>query len=680
MDSSACSLQALDEAVGRAVSDTSLRDLNFRALPSVYSEELDEAQVERQAEAHCGRREVDREPSRRKRESCVRAQLRRQTAPKEPRSSAQVATRDILLRLTLGAPRSGSFRPLQMRPGRLQQSSARRALALIEQYDAAATVEASTTATTAATDLEDGSTPNESIVIRVTGPDDFQHDFRGWSNDWMSNTVVFRADQLDDLNLLIGVFLRARPAEEATTDTDCFLGQAAILASELSDLKGVLRRPLMDDERHLVGEFLCEFCVIKPYCGAMPRGFSHLRLDMMPSVAPQRRFQLVGHRGAGSQRTKSRVQENTVLSFLTAIQRGTVDTIELDVQLTRDGVPVIYHDFFVHSSRDESGNESDEYREADDGEPVRAEVNGAMPAARALADKARDRRPSGASRPWKPRDGIPIYSLTYDTFKSMTGKRSLRHLNATTSSSRRGADLTSRTTFPFDDWADFTRGAASEGNIGYLQHRISMEEGHDDQGARGVAMIRDNALPSLRRVLKVLPEHISLMVEIKYPTPELMADTSLPYPERNVFVDRILEVIFQNESRQRRIVFLSFDPDVCLMMRKKQSVYPVCFLNAAGRSMMSEHCDPRALNVVNGVAFAVWAGLDGMVLLSDLLFEEPGTVQVIHSAGLKVYTYGKHTAQPEHCRQMVEWGVDGVIADRVAYVARVLDPAFGPAT
>ncbi|KAK4536996.1 hypothetical protein CDCA_CDCA10G3021 [Cyanidium caldarium] len=677
MESSACSLQALDEAVERAVSDTSLRDLHFRALPSVYAEELDEARAEWQAEALCDRREADCGPSRWIRESCTRAQPGRQTAPKEAMSSAEVATQDIMLRLTLGAPRSGSFQPLQMRSSRLQQSSARRALALIDQYNVAAAVQATTTTTTG---LEDCSTPNESIVIRVTGPNDFQHDFCGWSNDWMSNTVVFHADQLGDLNLLIGVFLRARPPEEAASDTDCFLGQAAILASELSDLKGVLRRPLMDDERHLVGEFLCEFCVIKPYCGAMPRGFSHLRLDMVPSVAPQRRFQLVGHRGAGSQRTKSRVQENTVLSFLTAIQRGTVDTIELDVQLTRDGVPVIYHDFFLHSSRDESGNESDEYHEADDGEPVRVEMNGTMPAARALADKSRDCRRSGASGSRKPPDGIPIYSLTYDAFKSMTGKRSLRHVKFTTSSLRRGADPASRTTFPFDDWADFTRGAASEGNIGYLQHRLSMEEGHDDQGARGVAMIRDNALPSLRRVLNVLPEHISLMVEIKYPTPELMADTSLPYPERNVFVDRILEVIFQNESRQRRIVFLSFDPDVCLMVRKKQSVYPVCFLNAAGRSVMSEHCDPRALSVVNGVAFAVWAGLDGMVLLSDLLFEEPGTVQVIHSAGLKVYTYGKHTAQPERCRQMVEWGVDGVIADRVAYVARALDPAFGPAT
>eukprot|EP00166_Cyanidium_caldarium_P002470 ctg_2406.g551 len=82
-------LQALDEAVERAVSDTSLRDLHFRALPSVYAEELDEARAEWQAEALCDRREADCGPSRRIRESCTRAQPGRQTAPKEAMSSAE---------------------------------------------------------------------------------------------------------------------------------------------------------------------------------------------------------------------------------------------------------------------------------------------------------------------------------------------------------------------------------------------------------------------------------------------------------------------------------------------------------------------------------------------------------------------------------------------------------------
>lgn len=225
------------------------------------------------------------------------------------------------------------------------------------------------------------------------------------------------------------------------------------------------------------------------------------------------------------------------------------------------------------------------------------------------------------------------------------------------------------------DLSDFTRGAASEGNLGYLCHRCFSDE-REDRQQNTVAMIRDYALPSLRRVLESVPEHISLMVEIKYPMPEFCAETSLPYPERNLLVDRTMEVIFGKGSRQRRILFLSFDPDICLMARKKQSVYPVCFLNAAGRSVASENRDPRALTVVNGVAFAVWAGLDGMVLLSDLIFEEPSVVQIIHSTGLKVYCYGRHTTEPGLCRQLIEWGVDGLIADKVGFIARALNPTF----
>ena len=47
---------------------------------------------------------------------------------------------------------------------------------------------------------------------------------------------------------------------------------------------------------------------------------------------------LIGHRGASAE-----APENTLAAFARALARG-VDGIELDVQLTRDGVPVVFHD------------------------------------------------------------------------------------------------------------------------------------------------------------------------------------------------------------------------------------------------------------------------------------------------------------------------------------------------
>src|SRR5579862_4654549 len=48
---------------------------------------------------------------------------------------------------------------------------------------------------------------------------------------------------------------------------------------------------------------------------------------------------VIAHRGASSE-----APENTLRAFTRALELG-VDGIELDVQVTRDGVPVVFHDF-----------------------------------------------------------------------------------------------------------------------------------------------------------------------------------------------------------------------------------------------------------------------------------------------------------------------------------------------
>ncbi|KAL9421119.1 hypothetical protein AB3S75_038643 [Citrus x aurantiifolia] len=64
------------------------------------------------------------------------------------------------------------------------------------------------------------------------------------------------------------------------------------------------------------------------------------------------KFVVMGHRGSGmntlqssDQRMKS-IKENTILSF-NAATRHPLDFIEFDVQVTRDGCPVIFHDNFI---------------------------------------------------------------------------------------------------------------------------------------------------------------------------------------------------------------------------------------------------------------------------------------------------------------------------------------------
>lgn len=59
--------------------------------------------------------------------------------------------------------------------------------------------------------------------------------------------------------------------------------------------------------------------------------------------------EVVGHRGSGANsaaRTNLQLGENTVQSFTSAAALG-ASAVEFDVQLTKDLVPVIYHDFLV---------------------------------------------------------------------------------------------------------------------------------------------------------------------------------------------------------------------------------------------------------------------------------------------------------------------------------------------
>ncbi|GER46817.1 glycerophosphodiester phosphodiesterase [Striga asiatica] len=66
------------------------------------------------------------------------------------------------------------------------------------------------------------------------------------------------------------------------------------------------------------------------------------------------KFLLIGHRGNGMNALQSSdlrmkaVKENTVLSFNTAAKYS-IDFIEFDVQVTRDGCPIIFHDNFIFS-------------------------------------------------------------------------------------------------------------------------------------------------------------------------------------------------------------------------------------------------------------------------------------------------------------------------------------------
>lgn len=122
------------------------------------------------------------------------------------------------------------------------------------------------------------------------------------------------------------------------------VGTACLLSSCLSESgkdNGVITLPIMGrNSRNTIGKVRVDYLVIRPIQG--------LQCDMSSSFTKywKKRSTLdVGHRGAGSSQTAKhhRVKENTIASFKSAAQHGAA-FIEFDVHLSKDSVPIIYHD------------------------------------------------------------------------------------------------------------------------------------------------------------------------------------------------------------------------------------------------------------------------------------------------------------------------------------------------
>ncbi|XP_056284050.1 glycerophosphocholine phosphodiesterase GPCPD1 isoform X3 [Pseudoliparis swirei] len=123
-----------------------------------------------------------------------------------------------------------------------------------------------------------------------------------------------------------------------------YVGTACLLSSSFSESgrdQGVSTLPIMGrNSRQTIGKVRVDYLVITPIQG--------LQCDMSSSFTKywKKRSTLnVGHRGAGSTHAAKhqRVRENTIASFKRAANHGAA-YVEFDVHLSKDAVPIVYHD------------------------------------------------------------------------------------------------------------------------------------------------------------------------------------------------------------------------------------------------------------------------------------------------------------------------------------------------
>lgn len=331
--------------------------------------------------------------------------------------------------------------------------------------------------------------------------------------------------------------------------------------------------------------------------------------------------QIVGHRGFGANttaRTNLQIGENTLQSFLTATNLG-ASSVEFDVQLTKDHIPVIFHDFVV----EEMGGD------------------------------------------------VPLYTLTLDQFMHLSRSQAPRN-DLPSSAEARYLEKNSSTDGPrlrprshsvntYDDYRsqDFNERMrlTSEG----MQNNIK-------GNLRGHSIQEPSC--TLEQLLTQLPSTLPFNLEIKHPMLWEAEDRQMPLYafEINFFLDIILTTIFQHCGK-RNITLSSFSPEVCILLAHKQKTFPILFISKAGSVPTG---DIRAASLEGAIDFARAWSLAGIVSLSDPFVLCPRLIGHAKEAGLVVGSYGNLNDDPSNALVQAEAGLDAIITNKVRLISETL--------
>uniref|UniRef100_V5GPA3 Glycerophosphocholine phosphodiesterase n=1 Tax=Anoplophora glabripennis TaxID=217634 RepID=V5GPA3_ANOGL len=161
------------------------------------------------------------------------------------------------------------------------------------------------------------------------------------------DVLIFHSTVLFPANIAFLIDLYIYSSRCAEGEPPYHAGFSYLLPTALQSSEGSLVLPVTSTKHRPLGQIYIEYLQIGP----MP----NFKCDMSISYArhwKKTRSGLdVGHRGSGSSfknkvQNCAEVRENTIASLKNAIEHG-ADFVEFDVQLSKDMVPIIYHDFHV---------------------------------------------------------------------------------------------------------------------------------------------------------------------------------------------------------------------------------------------------------------------------------------------------------------------------------------------
>ncbi|EEH40346.2 glycerophosphodiester phosphodiesterase GDE1 [Paracoccidioides lutzii Pb01] len=331
---------------------------------------------------------------------------------------------------------------------------------------------------------------------------------------------------------------------------------------------------------------------------------------------------VIGHRGLGKNmagRKSLQLGENTIQSFIAAANLG-ASYVEVNVQLTKDHVPVIYHDFLVS----ETGIDA------------------------------------------------PVHTLTLEQFLHLSEARGPRE-SATSSNSSIPVDpvLADLRTSAARRQRSMSVGEQFASSI-HMSEKMKHTRDFKKKGFKGNTRGSHIQAPfaTLEELFRKLPKSVGFNIELKYPmlheSEEEEMDTYAV--ELNSFVDTVLTSVY-DLGQGRNMIFSSFNPDICLLLSFKQPSIPVMFLTDSG---MTNVGDVRASSLQEAIRFASRWNLLGVVTAAEPLVIAPRLVRVVKESGLVCVSYGIANNEPGNVKMQVKEGIDAVIVDSVLAIRKGL--------
>jgi glycerophosphocholine phosphodiesterase GPCPD1 len=178
----------------------------------------------------------------------------------------------------------------------------------------------------------------------------------------------------------------------------------------------------------------------------------------------------------------------------------------------------------------------------------------------------------------------------------------------------------------------------------------------------------EQMFPTLRRCFEAVDPKIGFNIEVKYcmhlRSTGQYEEGIQHFAERNSYIDIILRDIFQHAGN-RPIVLSCFDPDICTMMRAKQTCYPVVFLSQGETLKYATFQDPRSATLALAVSFAVSESLTGVALHTEDLLKDLPLITRAHSNGLAVFSWGVDNNNMQNLELQRKHQMDGMIYDRL---------------